>query len=123
MAFRRWVLALVVLAGACGDEPRRRPPVGGDGGLDAGVVLRDASFPDVPSVDGGVCMDVVDVVFVLSWPHPIARADLDLVEEIGDGRMFPHIYGPIPLGAVRSAVPVPKRSDGTLDLSEVLPHS
>lgn len=50
-------------------------------------------------------------------PSPI------LVEEIGDGRMFPHIYGPIPLGAVRSAVPVPKRSDGTLDLSEVLPHS
>ncbi|MCB9603796.1 MAG: VWA domain-containing protein [Sandaracinus sp.] len=65
MAFRRWVLALVVLAGACGDEPRRRPPVGGDGGVDAGAALRDASFPDVPPVDGGVCMDAVDVVFVL----------------------------------------------------------
>ena len=43
------------------------------------------------------------------------------LDELPDGREFPHIYGPIPTAAVRAAVPVPKGSDGNLDLSGLLP--
>ena len=42
------------------------------------------------------------------------------VEEIGDGRAFPHLYGPIPLGAVVTATPVPVAGDGRLDVSSAV---
>lgn len=37
------------------------------------------------------------------------------------GQLFPHLYGPLPLDAVRSAEPVPLASDGSHDFSGLLP--
>jgi uncharacterized protein (DUF952 family) len=37
------------------------------------------------------------------------------------GQLFPHLYRPLPLAAVRSAVPVPLGSDGSHDFSGLLP--
>jgi glutathione S-transferase len=39
-----------------------------------------------------------------------------VVEEARSGERFPHVYGPIPVGAVTSADPVPMGPDGRLDL-------
>lgn len=36
------------------------------------------------------------------------------------GHAFPHIYGPIPVAAVRDVVPFPCREDGTFELPESL---
>lgn len=36
------------------------------------------------------------------------------------GQAFPHIYGPIPVGAVQQVVPFPCRQDGTFELPESL---
>jgi len=64
----RLVSLCLALFTACSDDTRRRPVADGGGsdggGLDAST-LRDASFPDVPPFDAGMCTDVVDVVFVL----------------------------------------------------------
>lgn len=38
------------------------------------------------------------------------------VESASDGDGYPHVYGPIPVDAVTSAVPVPMAADGRLDL-------
>ena len=37
------------------------------------------------------------------------------------GQLFPHLYGPLPLEAVRSVAPVPLGSDGRHDFSGLLP--
>ena len=36
------------------------------------------------------------------------------------GDVFPHIYGPLPMSAVRHSVPLPLKADGTHDLSGLL---
>ena len=37
-------------------------------------------------------------------------------EPARDGQLFPHIYGPLPIGAVVSAAPVEREADGTVRL-------
>ncbi len=59
-----------------------------------------------------------DVVLLSLDPEAIP-AEIK-VEEIADGRRFPHIHGPIPLGAVIEATPVLLRSDGSLELPDAL---
>lgn len=45
------------------------------------------------------------------------RLEVDVVvEEASSGDRFPHVYGPIPVGAVTSAERVPMGPDGRLDL-------
>lgn len=39
-----------------------------------------------------------------------------VLEPIGDGRLFPHVYGPLPTSAVLEATPVPLGDDGRLRL-------
>lgn len=47
-----------------------------------------------------------------------ARLDVDVVvEQASNGEGFPHVYGPIPVGAVTVAEPVPVGPDGRLDLA------
>ena len=47
-----------------------------------------------------------------------------VVEDLADrGTAFPHLYGPLPLGAVISATPVPLGPDGRLDIGTALTHS
>lgn len=69
MPTRSFLLVGVVLCVACSDDTRRRPVADGgpglDGSVDSAVPPRDATFPDAPPVDVGMCTDVVDVVFVL----------------------------------------------------------
>ncbi len=44
-----------------------------------------------------------------------------VVEDLFDrGTALPHIYGPLPLGAVVDATPVPLGADGRLDIDAVL---
>lgn len=54
-----------------------------------------------------VVLLVIDPALV---PSPV------VVEPIGDGRLFPHVYGPLPTAAVVEATPVPLDGDGRLIL-------
>lgn len=58
-----------------------------------------------------VVLLVIDPTLV---PHEVR------VEEVGDGREFPHVHGPIPLAAVVAATPVPLAPDGRPDVSAVM---
>ncbi len=53
---------------------------------------------------------------VLLVIDPALVASPVVVEPIGDGRLFPHVYGPLPTGAVVEATPVPLDGDGRLIL-------
>ena len=47
-----------------------------------------------------------------------ARVGAPIVDEVAEGtdEVFPHLYGPLPVIAVMSALPVPLLDDGRLDL-------
>ncbi|WP_062297367.1 DUF952 domain-containing protein [Demequina maris] len=62
-----------------------------------------------------------DVVLLRVDPAKVrSRVEFEQVPEAGDA--FPHLYGPIPREAVVSATPVPRRADGTLDFTGLLPE-
>ncbi len=48
-------------------------------------------------------------------------AEVRVEDLVGAGEAFPHVYGPIPLGAVVGVSPVPLGSDGRLELDGLLP--
>jgi uncharacterized protein (DUF952 family) len=39
------------------------------------------------------------------------------------GELFPHLYGPLPMSAVRWITPLPLRADGVPDVTAVLRHA
>lgn len=58
-----------------------------------------------------------DIVLLVVDPGLL---DVDVVvEAASSGERFPHVYGPIPVGAVTSARPVPFGPDGRLVLDDV----
>jgi uncharacterized protein (DUF952 family) len=58
-----------------------------------------------------------DIVLLRIDPDRLA-ADV-VVEESSSGEGFPHVYGPIEVGAVVAVDPVPMGPDGRLDLAAV----
>jgi uncharacterized protein (DUF952 family) len=61
-----------------------------------------------------------DDVVLLRIDPDLLDADVRVEEVPGAGEAFPHLYGPLPVGAVAWARPVPLDGDGGLDLSGLL---
>lgn len=59
-----------------------------------------------------------DDIVLLVFDRDLLDVDL-VVEESSSGERFPHVYGPIPVGAVTSAEPVPLGPDGRLALGDL----
>lgn len=60
-----------------------------------------------------------DVVLLTIDPDRL-DAEVRVEASPSTGEEYPHVYGPIPVEAVVSAVPVPRRDDGRLDVVAVL---
>lgn len=56
-----------------------------------------------------------DVVLLTIDPERL-DAEVRVEEAPGTGQSFPHVYGPVPVGAVVAARPVPLGADGRLDV-------
>ncbi|MDB5592294.1 MAG: hypothetical protein JWR86_2819 [Enterovirga sp.] len=59
-----------------------------------------------------------DLLVLAVDPHPLG--DALRWEPSRGGALFPHLYGPLPLAAVRSAASLPVREDGAHDLGPAL---
>jgi uncharacterized protein (DUF952 family) len=81
-------------------------------GSDAGTLLRVAE---------GIFRGRTGLVLLAIDP---ARVTAEIRRESLEGgpTLFPHVYGPIPLGAVVSAAAFPQRPDGTFAWPEDLPR-
>jgi len=100
---------------------------------DAGSTYVDASL----STEGFIHCSTVEQVLIPANERFEGRTDLVLLvvdlelvpsETIFEdcyesGHAFPHIYGPIPINAVRQVVPFPCESDGSFRLPVELPES
>lgn len=58
--------------------------------------------------------DLVMLVIKTAGVEPILRWEVSR-----DQALFPHLYGPVPIEAVVSVVPLPKKMDGSHDFSAV----
>lgn len=61
-----------------------------------------------------------DDVLLLTIDPEQLTSPLRVEAVVGTGQEFPHIYGPLPAGAVTRVSPVPVRSDGHLDFGDLL---
>jgi uncharacterized protein (DUF952 family) len=61
-----------------------------------------------------------DDVVLLRIDPELLDAEVRVEVGVSTGEGFPHVYGPVPVAAVASAVPVPLGADGRLVLSGML---
>ncbi len=82
----------------------------------------------VDRADGFIHFSAADQVAETAAKHIAGQSDLELVAvstaALGDalrwepsrgGALFPHLYGPLPLAAVRAVTPFRHAPDGTID--------